>query len=551
MLIVLDNARDTAQVLPLLPGDPNCAVLISSRSQLSDLMVSHGARFVSLDVLGEDDARQVLAGHLGGERLAAEPEAVRELLTRCAGLPLALSIVSARALAHPEFPLSVPAEELRDEASRLDALDSGGSAAGLGTVLSWSLQALSEEGARAFGLLGLAPGPDISTPAAASLLGVPVTRARVVLRELEHASLLQQHLPGRHRMHDLIRLLAADHARRRYDDTDIQAALRRAIDFALHTAYAGERVLAPNRPPIHLDAPAPGYCPVPLPDYTTALAWFESEHANLLAAQHAAAAHGRYESAWQLAWVLTTFHYRRAHLHDQLAAWQIGLAAVDHLADPGASILAHRHVGHACSDVGRHAEAISHLGQALILAEQSHDPVTQARIHHTLGWAWEQHGDDRRAFEHATLALRLVQHRGEPATEADALNAVGWYAARIGDYDHGQTHCLAALELHRGGDERDGEATTLDSLGYIATHTGRYAEAVEYYRQALALHRQLNNTYQVVNTLERVGHTYQALGEPEQARSVWQEALTLCRRQHRTADASRIQRHLTNLDSPL
>jgi DNA-binding SARP family transcriptional activator len=170
MLIVLDNARDTGQVIPLLPGSPTCTVLVTSRHHLGGLVTAHGAHRVDLDVLEEREARQLLARHLGHDRVVAETEAVDELVACCAGLPLALSIVAARATRHPDFPLAVLADELRDRSGRLDALDPGDPQATLRVVLSWSHHALSEAAAAAFGLLGLAPGPDISLPAAAALL---------------------------------------------------------------------------------------------------------------------------------------------------------------------------------------------------------------------------------------------------------------------------------------------------------------------------------------------------------------------------------------------
>ncbi|MGH3994541.1 MAG: BTAD domain-containing putative transcriptional regulator, partial [Pseudonocardiaceae bacterium] len=136
MLIVLDNAVDTAQVAPLLPGSPGCTVLVTSRRQLTGLAASHGARLLTLDVLSEPESRDLLALHLGGDRLADEPDAVAELLDYCAGLPLALSIVAARAANRPDFPLAALADELRDHTRRLDALDAGEADASLRAVLS-------------------------------------------------------------------------------------------------------------------------------------------------------------------------------------------------------------------------------------------------------------------------------------------------------------------------------------------------------------------------------------------------------------------------------
>jgi DNA-binding SARP family transcriptional activator len=210
MLIVLDNAAGTAQVAPLLPGESACTVLVTSRRRLVGLVTAHGARALELDVLNGPEARDLLARHLGENRLAAEPCAASDLLAYCAGLPLAISIVAAQAATRPDFPLQALADELSDQAFRLDALDTGETGTSLRAVLSWSHHELSAGAAMLFGLLGLAPGPDFSLPAAAALAGLTVPQARVLLRELGNAHLVQQHAPGRYRMHALVRLYAAD-----------------------------------------------------------------------------------------------------------------------------------------------------------------------------------------------------------------------------------------------------------------------------------------------------------------------------------------------------
>ena len=342
MLIVLDNAANAAQVVPLLPGSPTCVVLVTSRDRLTGLVTGYGARTLDLGGLDEAEARELLARHLGYERLAAEPHAVTELLACCAGLPLAISIVAARANAHPEFPLAVLADELGDQSSRLDGLGSGD--AGLRAVLSWSVYALSPRAAAVFGLLGLANGPDISLPAVASLTALPLADVRVVLRELEHAYLVQQPAPGRYRMHDLVRLFAVSQAHHDLPETVHTATVRRLVDFYLHTAHGAQRLLQPLLPLIELDAPAIGCQPHPLDDQTTALAWFTAEDSNLLASQHLAAARGWADDVWRMAWILTTFLYRQGRFRAALATWQAAQTAAGQL-DPAAQTSVHQLLG--------------------------------------------------------------------------------------------------------------------------------------------------------------------------------------------------------------
>jgi hypothetical protein len=212
MLVMLDNAASAAQVRPLLPGGGDCLAVVTSRRQLTALAAAHGAHTIVLDALTDADAHEFLASRLGPAQLAAEPGAARELTAACARLPLALSIVAARAAARPGFPLAMLAAELRDPRRRLDALDGGEAAANVRDVFSWSYQQLSPAAARMFCLLGLHPGPDITVPAAAGRAGVRLDQAGRALGQLTAACLLTEHTPGRYAFHDLLRAYAAEQA---------------------------------------------------------------------------------------------------------------------------------------------------------------------------------------------------------------------------------------------------------------------------------------------------------------------------------------------------
>ena len=216
-------------------------------------MTAHAALTLNLEGLSSLEARDLLAGHLGASRPAAEPAATADLLTYCAGLPLAISIVAAQAKAHPQFSLATLAASLADDEARLDGLDTGEPAASVRSALSWSHHALPPDAAALFLLLGLAPGPDISLPAAASLSAMAMGQARAALRELEYANLLHQHAPGRYRMHDLVALYALEQASRSLPAAAQSAALRRVIDYYLHTAAAGEQLLSIPRHAVSLE----------------------------------------------------------------------------------------------------------------------------------------------------------------------------------------------------------------------------------------------------------------------------------------------------------
>ncbi|MFC4086066.1 BTAD domain-containing putative transcriptional regulator [Amycolatopsis samaneae] len=544
MLVVLDNARDAAQAAALLPGGPECVVVVTSRHRLGGLVATHGALLLTLDVWTEGEGRELLTRHLGAGRVAAEPDAVDDLLALCGGLPLALGIVAARVATQPGLPLRALADELRDTAGRLDALDAGEVSANLRAVFTASTHALDEAAATLFGLLGLAPGPDIGLAAAAALAGLPAAGTRVLLRELEAAHLVAQPVPGRYRMHDLVRLHAAEQARRGLAGSVRAAALGRLVDYFLHTAYAGERLLEPHRPPIEPGVPAGHVRPDPLDDEAGALAWFDAEHHCLLAAHRFAATEGRDEQAWRLAWSLDTFHYRRGHLADNLRVWLDGLGAARRLGTPTALSWAHRRLGHAYARLGRRADGIEHLREAVAATERTGDVANLGNTHRFLALALAQQGEDELARTHATESLRLFGTLDDPVGAANAHNLLGRCHVRLGNHTEARAHCERALALHRGHADRQGEANALDSLGYLAQHAGHYAEAIARYREALAVQQEIDNTYDRAGTLGRLGTALEAVGRHAGARDAWRQAVDLYRAQHREEEAGALAARL-------
>ncbi|ADI04265.1 Tetratricopeptide TPR_2 repeat protein [Streptomyces bingchenggensis BCW-1] len=463
---------------------------------------------------------------------------------------MALSIVASRAVLEPHVPPAELAAELRDTSSRLGALDVGAPMACLRTVLSWSYQALTPEQAMVFGMVGLAPGPDISVPAAASLVGLPVARVRTVLRALERVSLVEQHAAGRYRMHDLVQVYAADQARQDQPAGERDLALQRLVEFSTHTAHAADRLIARHHASIELGELPDGCQPQPLADASEAMAWFNAERANLMAIQHMAVEKAWHAPVWQLAWTLTTFQLRQGHLHDNLTAWKAGAQASKHLDDPHTRTRSYRHLGRACAQLGQHDEALAYLEEGLAGAERDGDHLGQAHTHRAVAVAWEQQGDNQRALEHVQQALRLYEELGVKVSGSHALNEVGWYTARLGNYEQAHQYCTQALDRCRNGRDRSGEARTLISLGYIAHHTGQHDQAAEHYQQALSHYRYLGDTSAQADTLDHLGHTH-AIHDKDQARRTWQQALELYEAQHREGDALRVQQQLATLNEPI
>jgi tetratricopeptide (TPR) repeat protein/transcriptional regulator with XRE-family HTH domain len=546
MLIVLDNARDADQVRPLLPGAPGCLVLITGRRQLTSLVAAEGVHQLRLDVLSPDEARELFARRLGADRVRSESDAVDELITWCAGLPLALAIVAANAATHPHVPLVALADRLRRD--RLDSLATGdASTTDLRAVLSWSFQALSEDAVQLFRLLGLHPGPDISAAAAASLAALPIDQVRSLLSELARANLIDEHASGRFRLHDLLNAYAADLALTLDSEEQRHAATGRLLDHYLHSAYTAALLLMPAREAIGVMASQPGVTPEHWPNHEQAFAWLAAERAVLLAAVDHAAATGFDSHTWQLAWTLYDFLDRRGHWHDLAATQRAAIAAAGRLGDASAQARAYRYLAHAHMQLGRFEDAHSQLGQALDLYREVGDLIGQAHAHHTFSSLWERQAGYAQALDHARQSLDLFSRAGDQVWRATALNGIGWYHALLGDHEQAITWCEQALSLLQELDDQLGQSATWDSLGYAHHHLGDYDQAIICYQHALDLVRDLGDRYYEAVALTHLGQTHQVAGDSAGARDTWQHALSILDElQH--PDADQVRAKLRDLD---
>jgi tetratricopeptide (TPR) repeat protein len=528
-LILLDNAADAAQVRPLLPGSPGCLVVITSRSQLAGLVATAGAVPLSLDVLTETEALDLLASIVGQARVAAEPDAARQLIELCGRLPLALAITAARAATRPRLPLAAVAAGLASAAGRLDALQIAGDplASSVRAALASSYQHLSADAARMLRLLGVHPGPDISLLAAASLAGVPASQAARHLAELTDASLIAQDAAGRYSMHDLVRLYAAEQASLIDSDAERQAATARMLDHYLHTGIGADRLLSPGRKPIAVDPPSAGTLPEHPADDQAAKCWFEAEHRVLIAAANRAFTAGQDARAWNIAWTLDDYLHHQGHWYDQLAVQTAALAAADRLGDLTLQAKSRYYLAFAATSLGRYDEAHTHYRHALDLYQQVGDPTGQANVHIGLADMLSHQGQTAPAAECARQALELYTAAGHQLGQANALNHIGWNLSHLGDYEHALAHCQQALALSRYAGGRHSEAETLDSIGYAHHHLGHHAQAITSYRQALDIGRELGYRYGQAEVLSHLGDTHQTVGDLASARTAWREALAI------------------------
>ncbi|MGI5215661.1 BTAD domain-containing putative transcriptional regulator [Plantactinospora sp. CA-290183] len=538
VLVLLDNARDVEQIRPLLPATPGCLVLTTSRDQLTPLVATEGAWPLFLNLLTEEEARDLLTRRLGRDRIAAESATVDDIIARCARLPLALAVVAARAAGQPGFPLAVLATELRDAADGLDPFHGGDPATDVRAVFSGSYRTLTSGAARLFRLLGLHPGPDVGQPAAASLAGLSSAQVRPLLIELTRTHLLTEHRPGRYAFHDLLRLYARELAGT--DDGD----RHRMFDHYLHSADAAARLLDPHREPITRSAPVDGVTPERFADHARALSWYTTEKPVLLAAVEQAARTGFDRHSWQLAWTLLDFLDIHGYWQDLTAVQRTAMTAARRLADRSGQAHAHWGLARSQAKLGHAEAAYRHFRHALELFEQLGDRTSQAHTQLNLGWVLDRQGRYAEALPHVRQAIALYESIGNRAGQADGFNAVGWYLTHLGDHRQALGYCRRAVVLHVETGDEHGASQAWDSLGQVYANLGDHIHATECYLRALDLVRRLRIRYNETIILGHLGDARQAAGDVTGARLAWQRALTILDQlDHPDADWIRTQLH--------
>jgi tetratricopeptide (TPR) repeat protein len=437
--------------------------------------------------------------------------------------------VAAHAASDPTRPLAALADQLRDADAHdgVGLLAGGDAATDVRAVFSWSYRALGAEAARLFRLVGLHPGPDLATTAAASLTGLPVARVRPLLAELVRAHLLAEHAPGRYAAHDLLRAYASELAHAHDGDLECRAATHRLLDHYLHTADRAARLLYRYDEAVALTAPQPGAAADDLTGPDQAMAWLAAEEPVLLAAVNRSAHAGFHRHTCHLARALFVHLHRRGHWHDRAATQRAALDAARRLGDRAEQARAHRNLAAATADLGRYDDAHRHLRRALDLCRDLGDLTGQAWAHYHRNLVYGLQGRQAEALEEAQRALQLFRDTGDRVGQAVALSDVGWYHGRLGDHRQAVALCRQALALHRQLDNRAYQAHTWSCLGDTHLHLGDHPQATACYHQALELFQELGDRYAEASTLAHLGACHHAAGDPVAARGSWQQAREL------------------------
>nr|WP_169748036.1 helix-turn-helix domain-containing protein [Pseudonocardia acaciae] len=528
VLVVLDNAADSRQVLPLLPGSADCAVLVTSRRRLKGLLVAAApATCVTLRPLLPDDAHELLRRVIGDEPVHTEPgaaESLESLARRCGYLPLALCIAAVRIATNPHHTIADLASDLSGENEPLDVLSAGDSLTVRG-VFSHSYLALRPEVARQFRLLGLYPGAAFGVGAAAALAGVGWSTARRLLDGLTDAHLVEQVGRDRYQLHDLLRAYAAEQARLGSPE-ERAAAIHRLVDWYLASAGAAVRALTPRRP--HWDPPAldPGVEPARFgPDeYERALRWCDLELPAMVPLTRLAADQGLHARAWQLPVVWFDYFLLRRPWDEWIAMHEIGVAAARRIGD----------------DFG-HGWALTNLGAAhfrrgdLDLAEEQFRQALEICPGRTgRGWATAglaftliSRGDYRGAVGHLERTIGLFYEVGMAYGVATALANLGDAYRELGDLDQAWTYGNEAHQLYASIEDRQAQGYALVRLARTAHRRGDNATALHLCERALLANRTAEDRWTEADALELRGEILYEVGDDSAGERSLNEALSL------------------------
>ncbi|MFE6158644.1 BTAD domain-containing putative transcriptional regulator [Streptomyces sp. NPDC056486] len=459
VLVVLDNARDAAQVRPLLPGMEGCAALVTSRIRMVDLA---GAHLVDLDVMSPEEALLLFTRIVGEERVTSERKAALDVVAACGFLPLAIRIAASRLAARRTWTVSTLAAKLADERRRLDELQAGDLAVKATFELGYGQ--LEPAQARAFRLLGLADGPDLSLAAAAAVLDLPTEDTEDLLEMLVDTSLVESAAPGRYRYHDLVRLYARACAERELPPGEREAALSRLLDFYLASAarvYAIER--PGDRTVDHLEAT--GHVGQDFSDDTKALDWLHSEAACILACVQQSLGENTLRRAVDL------------------------LLASKDLAESGASALRYE----LATSVARDAAAA--IG----------DAHAEGRARVTLAQVLSKVGHFDQASAELDRASELGEKSGDPWTCGNAPNERGITTYCINQHAASEIYFVKAIEEFRADFNRAGEASALCNLSRALDAMGRTSKAIELAQQGISIYDDLGLTFRLANAKSALG----------------------------------------------
>ncbi len=511
---LLDDAIGIEQVHPLLPTDSTAVVIITSRRRLVGLT---GARHVALDALPRAESVALLRRMLGDERTLDTAEA-NTLARMCGDLPLALAITARRLLSRPSWSASNLVEHFHRTSRRLPEIRDGLNA--MVQTFDASYRALSPPQQGVFRRLGLHFGSEFGPGAAAALSGLPLEETERVLEEFLAAHLLLEPAPHRFRFHDLLREYAATLAQKDAAE-DSRHALRRLMDYYLHTSDRADRRAYPHR----LRIPLPGAPAAPEKDPADPQQWFTAEGPNLLATVEYTRAHGSPHQLALYSHVLAGFLSGEGYLRTAIPLLR---AAADHWHKTGDRAAHGRtliDLSSVCAGAGNYAEAAAGARSALESAREAHDHPLEAEAHHQLSITYWHTAQHTKALRHQQRALHLRLRKPDRLQQGRSFNLLGMLSLRLDQHKDALKYFLEGLARFRDADDRRGQFISINNLAELYKEAGNLDEAISAYRQSIELAQALGSRGQHAVLQINLADTLRAHGRPREALGLYENAL--------------------------
>jgi tetratricopeptide (TPR) repeat protein len=527
-IVVLDNAISSEQVRPLLPGHPSCKVVITSRKRLDGLITREGALRITVGNLQASEGVDLIRSYIGRERVDSQIESATELVQLCARLPLALSLVAARAAVNQNLTLAELVEELQTENNPLDRFESTEDITlDIRTVFSWSYRSLSAAGARVFRLLSLHPGPDLSLPASASLAGITVRQARTITNELVAANLIENHLPKRFRFHDLIQDYANELVR---DDNDLERAVNSLLDWYITHVDLADHIIDP----IEREGLGSGqFDSSALIDFATheqAIEWLEIERSNLLSIARIAVRLNINAYVYNLALALNSFFSLRNRVGEWIYVQKLSVEALRQINEPAVLAANLTNLGTAYCRGGRFDDALLCLEESLELRRSVGDKYGEAMTLTNIG---SVHKDCSRidvAQDYYRQALEVCgefDQSAQSAAKAIILNNLGDTYRLQMKFSEAKKVTTEALGLYQQSGDRYGETLALQNLGLIYTQQEDFRQGASFFRRAADLSREMRNQYSEGVALDGLAVIALFMNDYETAEEYWSQALAI------------------------
>ncbi|MEU2560386.1 BTAD domain-containing putative transcriptional regulator [Streptomyces longispororuber] len=536
VLILLDDAAGLEQVRPLLPGSPTCFVVVTSRNDLRGLTAFHDAHRVSLTVFGEDEALALFARVIGADRVRGEPEAAAEAVRLCGLLPLTVRIVAAHLVGDRHLPIERIVRQLR--ADRLDGLTLDQEQhTGVRSAFALSYRSLPAPERELLRLMSLAPGPDVSVPAAAALAGAGRTATARLLDQLVARSLLETDRPDRFHLHALVQLFARERAEEE-DGPDVrEAAVHRLLTWYLGTAQQAAHLLYGTfyswyaaRPPQPDGSPT---APLAFPREAAALAWLDDERPALLACAQHAVRHGPRPFAWQSALAVHGHLMEHGRRADWLRAAHAGLRAAEAEDDDHARAVMHWSLCYVLWELARHQDALTHSARADELFARAGQPVERAGAVLGLAASHRELGSLDEAVHEALRALALYREGEQPAGEAWALFVLGSARFDQGRLDAADGHFADAGARAEASADQHTMMLSLWGRATVQHALGSLDEAHRLLTRALSVDGRLLSTYAAEGALNALAVVCRDSGDPRLALKYAVDALGVTHRTRR------------------